>query len=74
MALVHRFYDVQKGQVLIGGHDVRDVTQASLGRQIAMVLQEPYLFTGSVLENIRFNQKTAGRDPGDCRCPCGWRA
>ncbi len=62
MALVHRFYDVQFGQVLVGGHDVREVTQASLGRQIAMVLQEPFLFTGTVLENIRFNQTDASRD------------
>ena len=54
MALIHRFYDVQQGQVLVGGHDVRAVTQDSLGRQIAMVLQEPFLFTGSVLENVRY--------------------
>ena len=54
MALVHRFYDVWSGQVLVGGHDVRDMTQASLGRHIAMVLQEPFLFTGTVLENIRY--------------------
>jgi ATP-binding cassette subfamily B multidrug efflux pump len=54
MALVHRFYDVWSGQVLVGGHDVRDITQASLGRHIAMVLQEPFLFTGTVLENIRY--------------------
>jgi ATP-binding cassette subfamily B multidrug efflux pump len=54
MALVHRFYDVWSGEVLVGGHDVRDVTQASLGRHIAMVLQEPFLFTGTVLENIRY--------------------
>jgi ATP-binding cassette subfamily B protein len=54
MALVHRFYDVWSGQVLVGGHDVREVTQASLGRDIAMVLQEPFLFTGTVAENIRY--------------------
>ena len=54
MALVHRFYDVWSGQVLVGGHDVRDMTQASLGRHIAMVLQEPFLFTGTVFENIRY--------------------
>jgi ATP-binding cassette subfamily B multidrug efflux pump len=54
MSLIHRFYDVQEGAVRVGGHDVREVTQASLGRQIAMVLQEPYLFTGTVLENIRY--------------------
>ncbi len=54
MALIHRFYDVQQGTVLVGGRDVRDVTQKSLGRHIAMVLQEPYLFTGTVRENIRY--------------------
>ena len=59
MALVHRFYDVWSGQVLVGGHDVRDLAQAALGRHIAMVLQEPFLFTGTVFENIRY--ATAGR-------------
>ena len=59
MALIHRFYDVDSGAVLVGGHDVRQVTQASLGRQIAMVLQEPFLFTGSMMENIRFNTHDA---------------
>jgi ATP-binding cassette subfamily B multidrug efflux pump len=54
MALIHRFYDVQEGAVLVGGRDVRDVTQKSLGRHIAMVLQEPYLFTGTVRDNIRY--------------------
>lgn len=54
MALMHRFYDVQDGAVLIGERDVRDVTQKSLGRHIAMVLQEPYLFTGTVRDNIRY--------------------
>ena len=61
MSLIHRFYDVTAGAVLVGGHDVRDVTQASLGRQIAMVLQEPFLFTGTVLENIRYNTESASR-------------
>jgi len=62
MALIHRFYDVQQGQVLVGGHDVRSLTQDSLGRQIAMVLQEPFLFTGTVLENIRYNKMEATRE------------
>ncbi len=61
MALVHRFYDVWSGQVLVGGHDVRDVTQASLGRDIAMVLQEPFLFSGTIFENIRY-ATNAGRE------------
>ena len=59
MALLHRFYDVQEGAVLVGGQDVRQVTQASLGAMISMVLQEPFLFTGTVLENIRFNKSRA---------------
>jgi ATP-binding cassette subfamily B protein len=59
MALIHRFYDVWEGQVLVGGLDVRDVTQDSLGHGIAMVLQEPFLFTGTVLENIRYNKTDA---------------
>ncbi|MCW5722458.1 MAG: ABC transporter ATP-binding protein [Devosia sp.] len=62
MALVHRFYEVQGGAVLVGGHDVRNITQESLGEQVAMVLQEPFLFTGSVLDNIRYNKASATRD------------
>jgi ATP-binding cassette subfamily B protein len=62
MALIHRFYDVQQGQVLVGGHDVRDLTQESLGRQVAMVLQEPFLFTGSVFDNIRYHKAEATRE------------
>ncbi len=61
MALAHRFYDVWDGRVRIGGHDVRDLTQATLGRHIAMVLQEPFLFTGTVLENIRYATTGASR-------------
>ncbi|HWV20885.1 MAG TPA: ABC transporter ATP-binding protein [Devosia sp.] len=62
MSLVHRFYEVQSGEILVGGHDVRDVTQESLGEQVAMVLQEPFLFTGTVFDNIRYNKASATRD------------
>lgn len=61
MALIHRFYDVQAGAVMVGGHDVRSVSQESLGRHIAMVLQEAFLFTGTVHENIRYNTVHATR-------------
>jgi ATP-binding cassette subfamily B multidrug efflux pump len=54
--LLKRFYDVQAGQVLVNEHDVRNISQNSLGREIAMVLQEPYLFSGTVMENIQFNK------------------
>jgi ATP-binding cassette subfamily B protein len=60
-ALTHRFYDVWEGQVLVGGRDVRDVTLASLGRTIAMVLQEPFLFSGTAADNIRYSSKWASR-------------
>ncbi len=62
MSLIHRFYDVQQGQVLVGGDDVRHLTQDSLGAQIAMVLQEPFLFTGTVFENIRYHKLEATRE------------
>jgi len=62
MALLHRFYDIWEGQVLIGGKDVRDLQQESLGRHIAMVLQEPFLFTGSVIDNIRYREQHASRE------------
>jgi ATP-binding cassette subfamily B protein len=61
-ALVHRFYDIWEGQVLVGGSDVRDVTQDSLGEQVSMVLQEPFLFTGSVIENIRYHKTGATQE------------
>ena len=60
-SLAHRFYDVDEGAIFIGGHDVRDVLQDSLGRQIAVVLQEPFLFTGTVYDNIRYNSRSADR-------------
>ncbi|THD77154.1 MAG: ABC transporter ATP-binding protein [Phenylobacterium sp.] len=62
IALTHRFYEVDAGRVLVGGHDVRDVTLDSLGRQIGMVLQEPFLFTGTIAENIRYNTSAATQD------------
>ncbi len=57
--LVTRFYDVQGGAVLIDGYDVRDVTQRSLRSQIGMVLQEPFLFTGTIRDNIRYGRLDA---------------
>jgi ATP-binding cassette, subfamily B, multidrug efflux pump len=61
-ALLHRFYDVWEGEVRLGGHDVRAMTQASLGRHIAMVLQEPFLFSTTVEENIRYAKTDATLD------------
>jgi ABC-type multidrug transport system fused ATPase/permease subunit len=58
-SLVLRFYDVQSGQILIDGHDVRDVSQQSLRRQIGMVLQDPFLFSGTIRDNIRYGRLEA---------------
>ncbi|MDM0087169.1 MULTISPECIES: ABC transporter ATP-binding protein [unclassified Variovorax] len=62
VSLIHRFYDVSAGAVRVGGHDVRDLQQDTLGRQIGMVLQEPFLFTGSILDNIRYGLPGATRE------------
>jgi ATP-binding cassette subfamily B protein len=58
-ALLSRFYDVQGGAVLVDGHDVRAVTQRSLRRQVGVVLQDPFLFTGTIAENIRYGRLEA---------------
>ena len=60
-ALVHRFYDIWEGSVQVGGHDVRDVTQKSLGKHVSMVLQEPFLFSGTIYDNIRYAKHNVTR-------------
>ena len=60
--LLFRFYDVSEGSVALDGNDVRGVTQASLRRQMALVLQEPFLFSGSVHDNIAYGRENATRD------------
>ncbi|MCY1276093.1 putative ABC transporter ATP-binding protein [compost metagenome] len=59
VGLVQRFYDPSEGEVLIAGQNLREVSLASLGRNIGMVLQEPFLFSGSILENIRYGRREA---------------
>jgi ABC-type multidrug transport system fused ATPase/permease subunit len=58
-ALVPRFYDATRGRVLIDGHDVRDVTLASLRAEIGVVAQDPFLFSATVRENIAFGSPWA---------------
>ena len=60
--LIPRFYEVSRGHVRVDGQDVRDVTRASLRRQMAMVLQEPFLFGGTVADNIAYGRPDATRD------------
>ena len=62
VTLIHRFADVTKGRITVDGHDIRDVTRHSLVSQMSMVLQEPYLFSGTVADNIRYNSEEATDD------------
>ena len=58
-ALLSRFFDVGTGALTIDGHDVRDVTRDSLARQMGIVLQEPFQFSGTIRENIAYNHTEA---------------
>ena len=60
--LIPRFYDVTDGAVLVDGHDVRNVTLASLRAHIGIVLQETTLFTGTIRDNIAFGRPDASPD------------
>ena len=60
--LIPRFYDIAAGRVSIDGHDVRDVTLASLRGQIALVTQEPFLFDDTVRANIAYARPEAGQE------------
>jgi ATP-binding cassette subfamily B protein len=60
--LVVRFYDPVAGRVLIDGHDLRHVTLSSLRRQLGVVPQEPFLFSGTVGDNLRFARPDVGDD------------
>jgi ABC-type multidrug transport system fused ATPase/permease subunit len=57
--LVARFYDPQRGTVLVDGHDLRDLRQQALRRQLGIVPQEGFLFSGTIRENIAFGRPTA---------------
>lgn len=57
--LICRFYDVQEGQVLIDGVDVRNIAQEDLHKNVGLVLQEPFLFRASIAENIAYGRPDA---------------
>ena len=59
--LVPRLYDVQRGAVLVDGHDVREVTMASLADVIGMVTQDTYLFHATVADNLRYAKQEASQ-------------
>jgi ABC-type multidrug transport system fused ATPase/permease subunit len=62
MSLLDRFYEVSKGEVLVDGYNVDSVTQQSLRRQIAIVPQDSYLFSGSIEDNIRYGNMEASHE------------
>ena len=52
--LIHRFYDTNKGKVILGGVEIRKLTQEYIGKKVGMVLQDPFLFSGSILDNVKY--------------------
>jgi ATP-binding cassette subfamily B multidrug efflux pump len=62
ISLLLRFYDVQKGGIKIGGVDIREFEPRDLRRQFGVVLQDPYLFTGTLEDNIRLGTETIRRE------------
>jgi len=83
--LLTRFYEIDGGKITIDGRDIRSIRKADLRRRLGLVLQETFLFSGSVLENIRYGRleatdeeciaaaKTAGADPFIRQLPQGYR-
>ncbi len=59
VSLIARFYDVTEGSIRMDGRDVRDLEQRSLRRQMGIVTQEPFLFSGTLMENIRYGRLEA---------------
>lgn len=57
--MLTRFYDVQKGNVTIDGKDVRDVTLQSLRKEVGVLMQDPFIFKGTIMENIRYGRPDA---------------
>ncbi len=66
--LISRLYDVSQGQVKVGGHNVKDYDIKSLRDQVSVVLQKNVLFSGSIIENLRWGNKNASLE--DCKKAC----
>jgi len=64
VSVLSRFYEVEKdkGAILVDGTDIRNVKRRSLVRQMSTVLQDPFLFSGSVRENIKYNHREASEE------------
>ena len=59
MSLIARFYDVTKGRILVDGYDLREIEQTSYRGQLGLVTQDPFLFSGSIKDNIRYGDLAA---------------
>ena len=82
--LLNRFYDIQRGEIIYDGINIRDIAISDLRRSIAVILQDTVLFTGTVMENIRYGKldatdeeciaaaKLAGADDFITRLPKGY--
>jgi ATP-binding cassette subfamily B protein len=66
--LLSRLYDVQEGEVVVGGHNVREYDLPTLRDQVAVVLQKNVLFSGTILDNLRWGNKNATEE--ECREAC----
>ncbi|HJM36822.1 MAG: hypothetical protein CL877_04110 [Dehalococcoidales bacterium] len=62
MNILARFYEIEKGKITIDGYDIRSVTQQSLRRQIGLVPQDPFLFSGTIEDNIRYGHPNASHE------------
>ncbi len=68
MNLISRLYDVTEGRILVGGVDVRDYDMDTLRNKVSVVLQKNVLFSGSILDNLRWGNKEATEE--ECRKAC----
>ena len=69
--LISRFYDVDSGQVLLDGVDIRSLSTSDLRRHVGVVLQEPFLFRGTICDNLVYGRPEASRDRGHHRSDGG---
>lgn len=60
--LVNRFYDIQKGEILLDGVNIKDINKRSLRRHIGTVLQDPFIFARSIKDNIKLNKKISDKE------------
>ena len=78
--LINRFYDVQEGRILYDGIDVKDIKKDDLRRSLVVILQDTHLFSGTIMENIRYGrlnatdeecmQRPSGPMPTTSSCRC----